>query len=450
MDLPPLDQFTELFTERYNAEDRFRNLVHNYLGISRRKKVSLGFKRKFMKKSYERAVDDLIETYAVKVYKDAEKQKEISDTVVEAKKTLQEAKDLEEKIRASEQQAQQAEETGMQILNEYEGVASAEVAAYEENLAEVYKTAEQARIEIIQKTDVDRIAKEHLKKFISSSSLLVAGDGGKLEFDEKRIVEVLEDRFLDEILEDIAANGTKGFMSKVQSVYDGLTSHWDVIEDLSEIPEIDWIGTIIYSRTKGFRHPQYPYFITGKPGERKVGKAQVNSAIALDMSGSMEGKKILAASKTTLALRSLMRCLNPDNNTYNSVYNDKLYEVASADMIRGITAVGNTYTHLALNWQIEMLKDTGGLAYLITDGLPNFPDEAVKSAEKFRDYPIALRIFLIGNERGVFEHIKALGNAAGPDTRVVNVDYKKLGSSVISDIADAIGTMQSIAEFAGA
>ena len=50
----------------------------------------------------------------------------------------------------------------------------------------------------------------------------------------------------------------------------------------------------------------------------------------------------------------------------------------------------------------------------------------------------------------MFEHIKALGNAAGPDTRVVNVDYKKLGSSVISDIADAIGTMQSIAEFAGA
>ncbi len=444
----PLDQHISNFTERYNKEKQFREIVHNYLKLSGFKKAVLFLEQKFLPSRYDRKTDVLVQEYAKKIREDLIKVAEVKKELLELKKVaydlenkaggINEAKGLQQTV---QQQYQEA------VINKDSAVKQVGNDTYARIKEEEERSVKEIE-DVKRLTDAEDLAKKKLKDIIVSSTLIKTDEHGVLSFDEQKICEKLEDVFLKEIIDGIEKeDGNTGFVARIKTAYSGLISHYDVIEDLGELPDTDWIESTIFSRTKGYRAPAFPCLITGKYEKRAKGKVSIDTAVALDSSSSMdENNRFVVAKKTALATVALMRKLNPKNQTYLSHFNGGVYPVTSSDLIRSVNPYNGTATELALGWLLNTLSDSMlSIAYLITDGDPNRLEDTIATAKKFNNYPnVLLRIFLIDGNKETEEKIWKIGRAAGPATKVVPVKNYQLSGGVIRDISKAIGDMYSI------
>ncbi|HLC66905.1 MAG TPA: vWA domain-containing protein, partial [Candidatus Nanoarchaeia archaeon] len=309
-----------------------------------------------------------------------------------------------------------------------------------------------SRTEIVQQTDAEQIVRSALTAHLKRSPYLTVDSAGALTFDERKLVQRLESLFLTEIVDGIEQEEGRGFLTRARQRFEHVLSHWGEMEDLSEIAEVDWIESIILSRIRGYRVPVFPHFVVAKYEERPknaLGKKSVDTALAIDSSGSMDDNyRFEVAKKAAMATTALLRQLNPKNATYVSHFNNEVYDLSSPELLRQTNAGGGTRTEKALEWMIERLKDSGpSLAYLITDGDPNDVTATIAAAGKFKERPILLRIFLVDGNARTEEIIREIGRAAGPRTKVIPVRYDALGKDVLRDVSTSIGQMAEIAYF---
>ncbi|MBI2672903.1 hypothetical protein HYX19_01465 [Candidatus Woesearchaeota archaeon] len=451
----PLERYIETFTERYEREQSFRDIVNRYLGIRFGKRFKISMLKVLKPTSYKREVDVLIKGYAVKIKEEAEKAivltKELEE-LKEAKKDLDSRVDEIETFNQHEQKAEEDYETSVHKKGEAEQQVKQEYGGKIQKEIQDKKEAEKK----ITSQGPEELIRQELAKKILNSPFIKKADSGKLRFDDTALTHKLEDIFLEEIVREIEdKEGKLGFMQRTKSDYEGLIAYFDEIEDLSELSDVDWIDSTIYSRTKGYRVPQFPFLITGKPESKLKVMSCLDSAITFDTSGSMEGnKRFEIGQKTTLATHSLMRQLNSKNKVLLTNYSDTISQITTTDLIKSVSPHGGTRTDLALQWLIDTLKDSGlSLAYLITDGEPTHPsgnpvEECIKIARKFRDYPhILFRIFLIDGNETTENNIRKIGSAAGPNTKVMPIKNYMLPSGMIKDIASSIKEMYSIEQF---
>src|SRR3989344_3825254 len=393
--LLPLDEYVSRFSNRYKTEKVFQNIVHKYLKLGKVDKVKLGFGKMFRKEWYAQKTETLIHEYALKIRTSIEEALQVQQDLQQRKQDL--------------------------------------------------------LIQIQQKPAAAEIIKQKLAEKLEASGYLKKDHSGNISFNESRIVDRLGEMFLNEIVQEIEDTDGRGFMNQVQTAYTGLISHWAELEDLIELPSVDWVQTIIYSRSKGYRVPQFPHYITGKAAEEaqrvRVAKC-INAAMVVDSSGSMkENNRFEMAKKTVLGTRAMMRNLDNKNDINLAHYNDNIYPLLPEQLLKNqIYPDNGTRTDLALQWLLKTLHTrTPALAYLVTDGQPNSMSDTLYEAQKFQEYPaIMLRIFLIDGEKTAQENIRKIGKAAGHNTKVSMVQNYQLGTGVIKDLADALGEMQSI------
>ena len=340
--------------------------------------------------------------------------------------------------RTARRLARQREQARQQVLDDHDGALAREQAALED-----------ARQVIEQRTDLDALVQRRLRRQVLGSSLLKQDQQGQIRFDEERIARRLEELFLDEIMQGIEADPGAGFLSRLQESHDGVIGHWVELEDLAELPQVEWIQSIILARTRGYQRPRYPHLVTGKYEAPAV--TGIDTAIAVDTSLSMaDNGRIDAATRTALALRALMRRLSPDNSTSLGHFNSKIHQVTSAELLRSVQPRGGTRTDLALRWLVEQLAPGGGpcLAYIITDGAPGLLDRAVEAARAFGDYPqIMLRVFLVDGDARTEQNVRMVGLAAGESTRVIPIKGYQLACGVVRDVAAAMKQIHDIGDF---
>lgn len=447
-----VDEYTKRFTSRYHSEESFRAIVHNYLKITLFDDLKLSVGRWLLPGWYKEKTDDMITKYAVQTREGLIKAREVQEDLIRLEKAKSKAEatanDLNEidteyqEVNKDFYQAQRAEEEAEQQVN-YD---------FDQKIDGIQVRTQLESLEIQSQTDAKEIVKEKIQEHIRNSDYIQVDSNGELKFDEKMIVRKLEDLFLDEIIDGIEKNDGTGFMSKVKCDYNSIFEYWAEIDDLSELQNVDWVQSMILSRTKGYRAPVFPYFMTQK-GEGR-GKASLDTAMSLDVSTSMgENDKFEIAKKTTLATHALMRRLNPKNNTYLSIYGSDLEEISTSDLIKMQSPRGWTRTDLALRWLLGKLENKGpSLAYLISDGWPagtdNIMEDTFEAAAEFKKHPyVMLRIFLIDGDDETRDVVRKIGRAAGPDTKVIPVDNYQLADGVIRDVGSAIRGMYSIANF---
>lgn len=443
----PLEEYVGRFSARYKKEETFRTIVHEYLGIGRWSKLKLSLSKVFSRSRHEKKIDSLIHTYAKKV-------RDELMVAVEVKKELESLKPVEQQVEEKKAIVQEMTVSQQQIEWEYQQALAEETTlkeqaerAFQENVVKEQVRVAEARVVIEQKTNAQELVKAKLKEALVKSPLVKVDEQGVLRFDEQKMVSRLEDMFLNEIVEGIERDDGTGFLAKTKVAFGGLIAYWAGIEDLCELPHVDWVQSAILSRTKGYKVPTFPYLIAGKGEER--GRASVTTAATFDTSGSMrDNNRLVIAQKTMLATVALMRKLNSNNKTYSSHFNNDVHEVTSKEILQ-LRAEGGTSTDAALNWLYKKLKDEGpSIAYLITDGEPSVPIASVeKAATKFRDSAIMLRIFLIDGNKGTEDIIRRVGRAAGPRTKVVPVKNYELGGGVMRDISSVFREMYDIDKF---
>lgn len=442
-----LEDYVERFTVRYREEETFKDLVHTYLDLTRIGKFKLTLGKYLAPSWYKKETDTIIHEYANKIRE-----------AIEIKKELQELQKVEQELRAGADEVIESSTVYDQVQEEF-GLAksSAEeaIGELEDEFADRRKLEEERtarrRAEIEMKTNVRRLVEKRLREHVVKSELVKVDDHGNLGFDERKIMEKLEDIMLKEVLEGISKQGQSGFLSKVINTFNGVVSHWDYLEDLDELPDVDWVQSIIVGRTKGYRVPQFPYLVSAKRKGRSRGT--IDSALALDTSGSMRGVRYEVAKKMSLAYHALMRKLNPKNGTYLAHYDSQLFPVTTKELLDHRIGRGVTRTDFALEWLYDTLHNRGPcIATLVTDGEP-YDGESAKAtmekcinvAKKFKSDPyIKLRIFLIDGNEYTQNLIRRMGREAGKDTKVCPVGVQDLAGEVIKDIPRAIGEMREI------
>ena len=438
-----LDKFVENFSNRYNSERRFRDIIHTYFNLKGFEKLKLDVSGFIFPGWYRRKTDEMIRDYAVEIRQKAIKAKELKDELARIRKAEEELQRKAIEKRNAEQKYLEAQREYETVQRQKEGEKRQAQQELNGNVYEEEKRRKEAEANITKSTDAEELARQHLIKFAKSSSLVKVRDDGTFVFNETNLLKKLEDVFLDEVVEGIEKeDGSGGFVAKTKQAYDGTISYFAEIEDLSELPDVDWHQSIIYSRSMGFKNPRFPYLISGKYEGRA--KTSLDTAIIFDRSGSMnQNGRIDAARKTALATSALMRKLNPKNETFMACYNGELTELTSKDVL-SVQPDDGTDTAMALTWLLTKLNGRGpSFAYLITDGLPNSVEDAVKAATQFQRYPeIMLRMFLVDGNEESRKAIKAIGRAAGPDTKVVCVDNYQLAGGAIRDLSSAIKQMQ--------
>jgi len=457
--LLPLDEYVFRFKERYYGEDTFRDLVHKYLGMSGGQLFKLKFQKSWSHKRYMRNTDKLINDYAFKIRTETEKA--ILDMSADSKEFEEYSKVLHKKTDT----IREINNNANNLNSEYNGLMNEKDSARQNaekelrNKQEFLKAqTERAKQEILIKTNTKAILTDKIKEFLSKSNY-VQNDSGTLTWDEEKLSEKLSDVFLNEILLDMDG-GTGRFMVNTKDIYQGMISHWENLGSISELGKVDWLRSIQYSRSKGYEVPQYPFLRVGKPDMENIKKAayaSLDTAIAFDVSGSMQGKKFQIERKTVCGTHAMMRRLNPKNNTYLAEFDDELRALTLAELIRKSDANNaGTNTHLALNWLLETLKDSGpSIAMLVTDGAPNNLQYAVDAAKPFKKYDnIMLRLMLIYAPDAnpldvgiVEENIREIGRAAGPRTKVMPIKYTDMSKVMITDISSAISGMYDIDKF---
>ncbi len=447
-ELLSFEEYITRFSQRYRKEKPFQTIVHTYLHISRTRRAKLGLARHVYPSWYQRTTDKLVRNYALQVRTELEKALEVKNELLQ----IQEASTI--LTQGADDVLRTAAERKVAEESTRETTEQKQLALYGvEQQIETGKRVEEERAAIEQemiraKTDAQAIARKKLEERLTSSSLIRVDSEGILQFDEQRIVDRLERLFLQEIIETVEREDGCGFMSKVRQNYEGLFSHHDALEELGELPVVEWVQSIILSRTKGYRLPTFPYFMVQKFEERTRGT--LDSAISIDWSGSMkDDNKYIVARKAGLATRALLRKLNPRNETYLSVYSASVRSKTSAELMKIETPENGTCTDFALDWLLTTLTGhVPSLAYLITDGLPNNVHDAIKVAQRFQEHPyIHLRIFLINGDANSEENIRKIGRAAGPNTKVIPIKDYELPGGVLRNIDQSIGEMQSIMSF---
>src|SRR3989338_3818509 len=452
--LLPLDEYVSRFSNRYKTEKVFQTIVHKYLGLGKVDKVKLGFGKMFRKEWYAQKTETLIHEYALKIRTSIEEALQVQQDLQQLEQAKQQVSKVQKEADTSQQQEQQQRQVYQAVVEQEQAAIQAIVQETESK-----KQAEQQRkqdllTQIQQKPAAAEIIKQKLAEKLEASGYLKKDGSGNISFNESRIVDRLGEMFLNEIVQEIEDTDGRGFMNQVQTAYTGLISHWAELEDLIELPSVDWVQTIIYSRSKGYRVPKFPHYITGKAAEEnqriRVAKC-VNAAMVVDSSGSMkENNRFEMAKKTVLGTRAMMRNLDNKNEIDLAHYNDNIYPLLPEQLLKNqIYPDNGTRTDLALQWLLKTLHTrTPALAYLVTDGQPNSMSDTLYEAKKFQEYPaIMLRIFLIDGEKTAQENIRQICKAAGHNTKVSMVQNYQLGTGVIKDLADALGEMQSIDSF---
>src|SRR3989338_6088196 len=305
--LLPLDEYVSRFSNRYKTEKVFQNIVHKYLKLGKVDKVKLGFGKMFRKEWYAQKTETLIHEYALKIRTSIEEALQVQQDLQQLEQANQQVSKVKTEVDTIQQQEQQQ-------LQTYQ--AEAEQQRKQDLL-----------IQIQQKPAAAEIIKQKLAEKLEASGYLKKDHSGNISFNESRIVDRLGEMFLNEIVQEIEDTDGRGFMNQVQTAYTGLISHWAELEDLIELPSVDWVQTIIYSRSKGYRVPQFPHYITGKAAEEnqriRVAKC-VNAAMVVDSSGSMkENNRFEMAKKTVLGTRAMMRNLDNKNEIDIAHYQDK-------------------------------------------------------------------------------------------------------------------------------
>lgn len=431
--------------------------MHRYLKLTAFDRVTLRFAKSFFPDLYREEKNALIRDYAAKI-------RDELNTFVMLQRDLIAKKQAEEKTLQEQQEMQGLNAQKHNVDTTYESAVRQKTAEEQriESLFEEQRRKEEQqraveRADIEARTDAEKIVKATVQERLLKSSLLLTEAGGSLSFNDRKLVEKLEDRFLDQILGEIQAEeGRPGFFTRLREQYQGVTAYYEEIADPGEIPDVDWLESIIHSRMKGYRFPTYPYLLVGHPApEHERAAAALDTAIALDISGSMaQNDRFTIAQKAILAQHSLMRRLHPRNTSRLAWYSDSLTEGTTADLMKRVKPDGWTFTYKALDWLIEVLKDKPlAIAYLATDGYPNHRNGAydampitLESAKKFRDHPnILLRVFLIDGDKESEGLIRQIGQAAGDQTRVIPVKNYRLPNGMIKDVADSIGEMYALA-----
>ena len=447
--LPPeVEQYVDQFSRRYREEKVFRELVHRYLGLSPVKRLGLSLGSALAAGWHRRRTDELIRRYAFKVHQAMEAARNLPREEAELQRAEQALHERSDEAACSARSREHAESSYEALVagqdRERESV-EAELALARAGADQALREASEA---VAEQTDLQQVVKSKLQQQLQDSPYITVGDDGVARFDDQVLERRLEELFLQEIVEDIEAQTGSGFMAGLGEAYDGVISHWAEMEDLSELSEVDWVQSLIYARTRGYRTPRYPYLITGKfEGPRPT---SIDSAISVDTSLSMsENNRMEVARKTALATRALMRRLNPANQTFLSHFSRELNEVTSGDFVKIVKPKGGTRTELALEWLLEKLGGRGpAMAYLITDGEPSWPDRAIDTAARFTDHPeILLRVFLVDGDPHAQRIVREMGNAAGERTRVIPVTAEELPGGVIQDVAVVIDEMIDITEF---
>ncbi|MBI3334757.1 hypothetical protein HYZ97_04695 [Candidatus Pacearchaeota archaeon] len=450
--VPPLEEFVSKFNTRYEQEVPFRELVHTYLGLDGFERFKLGLGKVFARNWHKRTTEGMVNEYASYVHGDLQKASDFYTEFKKLKDAEKAVREKEEEVQTARKQVEEIHEEQMTLVNEREQELNQRQLEYGTRLATEQERirAEQERVKIM--TDAKRLVQEKLTQRIKKSQLVTITKEGGIVFDDQKVAQKLEDLFLGQIIDDINQEDA-GFMVRLRESFEGVVSHTDVIEGLEELPHVDWVQSLIYSRTRGFSRPVFPYFMVGKPeGDIERLVARIDTGIALDTSGSMiENKRFEIAQKATLATHALMRQLSPQNRMYLAQYSGALSEITTAQLMREVNPNGGTETYRALDWMREKLKDSPlAIAYLITDGYPNTDiiQRTIESARAYREHPnIMLRIFLIDPEPQSAEIIRSIGKAAGEQTKVMPIKNYQLANGVIKDIADTMGQMQSIGTF---
>ncbi|MBI5066209.1 hypothetical protein HZA97_08290, partial [Candidatus Woesearchaeota archaeon] len=428
-DVMSVEQYVQEFTARYQQEKPFKKIVHQYMNLGSYRKTKLKLAkgvRWIMPSLYKNQTDELIKDYAMKIREELVKAAELEKELKMLNQAEEELNKKADEVVTTVEQKDTTEATVQQLAQEKESAVKKMQEELGAKKLEEEEKKKKEQEEIQQKTNVRVIVQEKLKTYISGSSLIQIKPGDKVVFNEDKIAEKLEDMMLAEVVADIEQMEGMGFLTKVQGAYDNLITYFSEINDLSEFPDVDWVESIILSRTKGYRYPVFPHLISGKrkPATQK-GRIQVASRNAMDISGSMErNDRFAMGKKTVLAQDALMRHLNPNNTTELAIYSEELKQITPAELIKLDAPYGTTRTDLALDWMLEGLKDEPlAIATLLTDGYPEAGNTGIKNkgpveigmelaeaaARKYRDHPnVRLRIFFIDGDQASTEMMRKI------------------------------------------
>lgn len=467
-DVLSVEQYVQEFTDRYQQEKPFKKIVHQYMKLGGVKKTKLKLAKSvrwIMPSLYKSQTDGLIKDYAMKIREELLKAAELENELKMLKQAEEELNKKADEVVTTVEQKDTTEATVQQLSQEKDLA----VKKIQEELG-VRKLEEDEKKKIVQeeiklKTNVQTIVQEKLKTYIAGSALIKIQPGDRVIFNDAKIAEKLEDMMLAEVIADIEQMDGRGFMTKVKGAYDNLITYYSEINDLSELTDVDWVESVILSRTKGYRYPVFPHLISGKrrPATKR-GRIQVASRNAMDISGSMDrNDRFAMGKKTVLAQDALMRHLNPDNKTELATYSNELTPVTPAELIKLGAPYGTTRTDLALEWMLEGLKDEPlAIATLLTDGLPEASNSGLKdkgpveagielteaAARKYREYPnVKLRIFFIDGDETTIGIMRKIAKAAGNDTKIIPIKNYQLATGTLKEVHDVLGEMYSANEF---
>jgi hypothetical protein len=452
IEIRPLESYVEEFSVRYQKEDTFKEMVHDELELSGADKVYLALGKQIRPSWYRGRTDEMVTQCATNLRdklenlvisrEEAKRLREIRGTVLRTGSRLSKAV----------LSYQLANERYGETVNKKNKALSEAEKELERRHQEEEEIAVQEKARLHEDTDAEKLVEDSIDDLFKRNPFTKVNERGELVFNDQKIITVIEDRVLNEIVRDIERESGHGFMSKLKDSYDGVFSHFGEMRDISELSHMDPVMSLIYSRTKGFEQIQFPYMVARKFSAHS--KTSLDTAITLDISRSMGGVKFEAAKRTTLAVSAVMRRLNPKNNTFSGYFSNDVHDCTTCELMRDVKINGLTRTDLALNWLGEKLANSGpSFAYLITDGVPAWGGvrqercvkETIEAARKFSLNPdLSLRIFHIDPNEISFNIIKRIGEAAGPETRVSAVDSKSLGKDVVRDVANSIGVMSSI------
>jgi hypothetical protein len=457
------DEYLTLFTERYKGEDDFRDVVHEYLDLTVFQRAGLAIGKRVFKKWYDQKTDSMVEHYAETVRKGVLSARDIMHSNLLKKYVEEEVEEKSSVVKKTNQSYERLENERQSLVERRDQERVDNLVQINQDREKKLRLLERQREEAKAMASAQEVIGSHIRKKIENSSVVKKDSSGILLFDEEKIMGVLENLFLDEIIEGINNEDGGSFFTKIQSEFEGLVSHWEQINDLSELPRVNWIMSTIHSRAFGHQNATFPYLMVGQmEGFQKV-NASIDTATCLDTSGSMSTDKLNIAKKTSLSIGALMKRLNPNNECFLSHYNNKLHEVSSIEMYREVTSHGYTRTDLALNWLVDKLAGRGpSIANLITDGYPyssgvDAQELAYEAAEKFQDHPyLMLRIYLVDGDAEARGIVKKIGKIAsggdnvsdkGKKVRFIPVDSSALGGNVIRNVHEAIQGMYDLDEF---
>ncbi len=456
-----LEAYIEGFTKAYHEKNRFKKIVHKYLNMSIFRKFSVGLKKRFSKKSYIKETNDIIKEYATKIYEKTRKDAEIDKGLAEIENTNSEIDHIEDGLEGVLLKKNAAATEYLDTNKKKEEAIANTHNEFEEKKTNEEMLAEQEKEAIQRETDVEVITKEKLKEYLLNQDTIEVSEDGIVNFHSGNIMKAFEKKFLNLIVDGIERDsGERGFMSTAKGIYDGTIAYYAEMDDYSELGRVDWVQTMINTRLYGYKRPMRPdHFIVGKL--EGFARTTVDSATIIDTSGSMNHNyRFLAAKEAGLASKAMMSELNPDNNSYLALFNNDVWEVTSEELYKTTCPRwAGTETDLALDWLFDTLVGKLSIAQLITDGEPNSVNDAVKSAQRFRDHPyIKLVIYLVDGDRSSKEATRKIGMAAGPETKIIQLNNyipkrnplgrdNTLGKSIIKNIPEAISEMMSVEAF---